>query len=76
MIVTVLLSAFSSQVILLLGRSPLGATSTNFSLFHFLGPVHNYCLRRGGGRKEVGVRGGCCSRTGRLIYVNVKEKKN
>ena len=79
MIVTVLLSAFSSQVILLLGRSPLGATSTNFGLFHFLGPVHNYCLRRGGGRggeeKEVGVRGGCCSRTGRLIYVNVKEKK-
>ena len=49
MIVTVLLSAFSSQVILLLGRSPLGATSTNFGLFHFLGPVHNYCLRRGGG---------------------------
>ena len=55
MIVTVLLSAFSSQVILLLGRSPLGATSTNFSLFHFRGPVHNYCLRReggGGGKKR------------------------
>ena len=29
----------------------------------------------GGEEEEVGVRGGCCSRTGRLIYVNVKEKK-